>query len=82
MAAVEIQQRYGNENMNSLERKFLSVWQSGRPWLKYLEDMKVMVCSWTWCTVSPSVPRDILFVKSSDNFKSINKMMDINNAKC
>jgi hypothetical protein len=50
MAAVEIQQRDGNENMNSRERKFLSVWQSGRPWLKYLEDRKVMVCSWTWCT--------------------------------
>jgi hypothetical protein len=71
----------------SRERIFLSVWQSGRPWLKYLEDSKVMVCLWTWCTVSPSVPklRDISFVKGSDNlnfFKSINKMMDINNGKC
>ena len=51
----------------SRERKFLSVWQSGRPWLKYLEDRKVMVCS--WYTVSPSVPRDISFVKGSNNFK-------------
>jgi hypothetical protein len=40
-------------------RKFLSVWQSGRPWLKYLEDRKLMVCSWCTVSVSPSVPRDI-----------------------
>jgi hypothetical protein len=55
----------------SRERKFLSVWQSGRPWLNYLEDRKVMVCSWTWCTVSPSVPKDISFVKGSDNLLKI-----------
>ena len=57
------------------ERKVLSAWQSGRPWLKYLQDRKVMVCSWTWCTVSPSVPklRDISFVKGSDNLKILNQ---------
>ena len=28
-----------------------------------------MVCSWCTVSVSPSVPRDISFVKGSDNFK-------------
>ena len=56
-----------DETMNSQE--IGNFWQSGRPWLKYLEDRKLMVCSWCTVSVSPSVPRDISFFKGSNNSK-------------
>jgi hypothetical protein len=57
----------------SRERKFLSVWQSGRLWLKYLQDRKVMVCSeWHRCCISTAALYWIIMnLKTPEKFEKL-----------